>query len=113
MVEAKESSWTRTLTDVEQAVNACLTALEKYEFAFAGVLTDHGRPTAIARVATVENEEWTARLAAAQARADEVERLLVEQQNVWNDWRRAYTDWRQSLEQAPAAMATTMGNPSK
>lgn len=112
MREIRQAGWNRSLSDVEHAVQACLNALERYEAAFAGVLAEHGATVATdgsSSAAAISSSCTTAltkldlepTLALAQARADDVERLLLEQQAVWEDWSTSYARWRQSLDGMP------------
>lgn len=99
MSEPRNPGWARTLADVEQAVEHCLATLDRYEQAFDRVLAE--RQVAPRPAPTPSADEWDAKLKAAAKQADEVDRLLVEQEAVWADWQRRYAAWRRSLEQPP------------
>ena len=101
MNERRDPNWNRTVADVEQAVEACLKSLDKYEQAFAHVLAAQPvtvKPNFEARIAD-SAEHWTSTLKLAQKHADDVEELLAEQQNLWANWQDQYATWRSSLEQ--------------
>lgn len=102
MSEPRTTVWGRTLAEVEQAVGDCLAALDRYETAFTGVLSDHhpDRPPADPAAHDFDTA-WQRRLHAATEHADPVDRLLAEHEQVWGRWCEAYSAWRRSLEQAP------------
>jgi hypothetical protein len=101
--------WVRTLDEVGQAIEGCLSALGRYEERFSALLAEH-LPPGIAGPSFDRSlpegdadRGWEDRLAAARAGADEVERLLDEQEAVWSRWREALTAWRRLVEQSPAS----------
>jgi hypothetical protein len=104
MSELRNAEWGRTLADVERAVDDCLAALERYESAFAGVLS--GRPAEPEAKPVAEPEEadhgWDRLLATAERHADPVDKLLAEHERVWGHWCETYSAWRRSLEQPPS-----------
>jgi hypothetical protein len=106
MGETGDREWVRTLDEVGQAIEGCLTALGRYETKFTAMLAEHvpsraGVPHLGQQ--SPEDDGWRDRLTAAKAGADEVERLLDEQEAVWGRWREALSAWRQLVEQPPAA----------
>lgn len=99
MSEIRDAGWLNTLTEVEGAIAGCLTALDRYEAAFGGLLADSARSCAVPTVPAEPDDEWTARLAVAARHADGVERLLAEQEAAWSGWLTRFTAWQRSLEQ--------------
>jgi len=100
MATGNAAEWRTTLGDIERAVRDCLTALDRYESAFAEQLL----PDEPARGSAADPADpadpgggrgWDEKLAAAGRSADEVERLLAEQEAVWGRWREALAGWRQ------------------
>jgi hypothetical protein len=110
MGDARDREWVRTLDEVEDAVRRCLAVLDRYESKFAELLGDRA-PQALSRPAAADRPlpEWDDRLAKARGQADEVERLLAEQEAVWGRWREALSEWRRSVEQPPGAAADPVG----
>ncbi len=104
-----EADWVRTLDEVGRAIEGCLTALDRYEVKFSALLAEQLPPRAGAprfdRALPDGDADggWAERLAAAKAGADEVERLLDEQEAVWGRWREALSAWRRLVEQPPAS----------
>ena len=103
MGDAGGSDWVRTLDEVGQAIEGCLSALDRYEARFASLLREQlppaGRPPQFDR--TLPDPQWEERLAAAKAGAGDLERLLDEQEAVWGRWRAALSAWRRLVEQPP------------
>jgi hypothetical protein len=98
MGETGDRDWVRTLDEVGQAIEGCLSALDRYETKFTAMLADHVPPHT-ARPLPAPDDGWRDRLTVAKAGADEVERLLDEQEAVWGRWREALSAWRQLVEQ--------------
>jgi hypothetical protein len=106
MGDPDERDMERKLDEVGQAIEGCLTTLDRYEVKIAQLLAECDRPR-IERAppSVAHNPGWGERLAAAQAGADEVELLLAEQEAVWGRWQEAFSAWRRLVEQPtePAA----------
>lgn len=103
MGETGDGDWVRTLDEVGQAIEGCLSALDRYEAEFTTMLAEHaasqeGAPP-FDRDLPDADDGWRDRLTDAKAGADEVERLLDEQEAVWGRWREALTAWRRLVEQ--------------
>jgi hypothetical protein len=96
MATGNAAGWRSTLAEIEQAIGDCLTALDRYEAAFARVLgVEPAHPGSEPEARSAEEPSaWDGRLAAAGEAADAVERLLAEQEAVWGRWRAALADWR-------------------
>jgi hypothetical protein len=109
MGDTGERDWVRTLDEVGQAIEGCLAALDRYEVKFSAMLAEQlppreGAPRFDRSLPEGDGDDgWTGRLAAAKAGADEVERLLDEQEVVWGRWREALSAWRRLVEQPPAS----------
>lgn len=105
MGEPEERDRERTLDEVEQAIEGCLTTLDRYEVKFAQLLAEcevprNARPRFERTLPTLaSNPGWGERLGAARAGADEVELLLAEQEAVWGRWQEAFSAWRRLVEQ--------------
>jgi hypothetical protein len=97
MGDRQGGDWMRALGEVQEAIRGCLAALDRYEARFAELLSG----TAPTPRPSPPSGGWDDRLAAAQTEADEVERLLAEQEAVWGRWQGAFAAWRRSLEQTP------------
>jgi hypothetical protein len=106
MVEPNQAGWMRTLAQVEEAIQGCLTSLDRYEVAFgktyaeAKELLPAKHYESDPRLDSLE-KVWVERLTVAQHAADEVELLLNEQQDLWGKWLDSYNLWKQSLERMP------------
>jgi hypothetical protein len=99
MSNSSSSGWLTTLSDVETAIGSCLAALDRYEERFSGVLGEHGTPTASAVAMPDESHErWAGRLGGAVGQADQIDRLLTEQEQLWSHWQARFSDWARSLE---------------
>ena len=98
MGEIRDAGWLNTLTEVEGAISACLSALDKYEVAFGGLLCEHYTDPHPAAPPPALTSEWDDKLAVATQQADEVERLLAEQESAWSGWLNRFAAWRQSLK---------------
>lgn len=103
MGETGDGDWVRTLDEVGRAIAGCLSALDRYETKFAAMLAEQvpvrkGSPHFDRELPDADGG-WRDRLTAAKAGADEVERLLDEQEAVWGRWREALTAWRRLVEQ--------------
>ena len=86
-------NWQSALAEVERGVRECLSALDRYEAAFDGVLT----PTRTGPTPDAPTEGWDQSLAQAGAQSARVEQLLDEQEGVWRQWHAALARWEQSL----------------
>jgi uncharacterized membrane protein YccC len=93
-------NWQATLAEVERSIGDCLTALERYESAFARVLQEPTR-TPISPPLQESVSRWDEHLAQAEERVDEVEELLLEQERVWGQWRQAFDEWQRSVNELP------------
>jgi hypothetical protein len=94
-----KSGWMTTLSDVETAIGSCLAALDRYEERFSGVLNENGAPVSSAVAVPDEPaEQWGGRLAGTVEQADQMDRLLSEQEQLWSHWQVRFTDWVRSLE---------------
>ena len=102
MGDGRGQDWVRTLDEVDEAVHGCLTILDRYEAKFTELLGERLPPRS--NPAVPIPSVWDERLTAARAQADEVERLLAEQEAIWGRWREALSGWRRSVEQ-PAGPA--------
>jgi len=111
MGDADDRDWMRTLDEVGQAIEGCLSALDRYEVKFAELLADRLPPREDgphfdrALPDAAPDAGWSDRLAGARAGADEVEQLLAEQEAVWGRWREALSAWRRLVEQPPGTAA--------
>jgi LPS sulfotransferase NodH len=104
MRHTNATDWQQTLAEVEQAVGHCLSALDRYEKAFDGVLRAEGVTPVAPALAAASGEQvagWEERLGFARRHADAVETLLDEQEAEWSAWLAKYAAWRRSLEQPP------------
>lgn len=93
------ANWQESVDDVEHGLSACLAALDRYEQSFTDVLT--AKPVvneAQPRIIEGRISGWSERLATAGERAAAVERLIAEQQEIWNRWQTAVGRWKASLE---------------
>lgn len=104
MGDSGDRHWERTLVEVGQAIEGCLTALDRYESRFADLLagqeaTQVGTAHFERNLPGSDDVGWNERLDAARAGADEVERLLDEQEAVWGRWCEALTAWQRLVEQ--------------
>ncbi len=88
-------NWQTALDEVERGVRDCLSALDRYEASFDGVLTS-SRTEATPEATT---DRWDQSLASAGERVSRVEHLLEEQEEVWQRWHAALNRWEQSLQQ--------------
>lgn len=102
MGDSGDANWVRTLDEVGQAIEGCLSALDRYETKFTAMLAAQ-IPPRFDRELPGGDDGWQDRLTTAKAGADEVERLLDEQEAVWGRWRERLTAWRQLVEQPPGA----------
>jgi hypothetical protein len=106
MGDARDRDWVRALDEVEDAVRRCLAVLDRYEGKFAELLAEHHGPTVRRHpVPEATSAGWDERLSVARGMADEVERLLAEQEAVWGRWQDSLSAWRRSVEQPPRAAA--------
>jgi hypothetical protein len=107
MGDTGDRDWVRTLDEVGQAIVGCLSALDRYETRFTAMLAEQAPPREgsprFERELPAGDDGWRDRLTAAKAGADEVERLLDEQEAVWGRWREALSAWRRLVEQPPGA----------
>jgi hypothetical protein len=105
MGDTGDRDWVRTLDEVGQAIEGCLAALDRYETRFTAMLAEQVPPREgsprFDRELPGGDDGWRDRLTAAKAGADEVERLLDEQEAVWGRWREALSAWRRLVEQPP------------
>ena len=101
MSELGKGGWAVALAEVERAVGDCLTALDRYEGAFADVLADADPPVQLRRPALDPDDDWSDRTAAARRQVTDLEQLLDEQERAWATWQESYSAWRRSLEQLP------------
>lgn len=92
------SGWMTTLSDVETAIGSCLAALDRYEERFSGVLGEHGGPASAVEVPNEPDEHWAGRLGGAVEQADQIDKLLTEQEQLWSHWQARFSDWARSLE---------------
>jgi hypothetical protein len=84
-------NWQKALAEVEEGVRACLTALDRYEATFDGLMAPAAAPAAAP-------PDWDASLARVGDEVNRVELLLAEQQAAWGRWHAALDRWEQSLE---------------
>jgi hypothetical protein len=95
------ADWRETVDEIERGLKACLESLDRYESQFQAVLTADPPPTADPhRHLPAKGDGWATHLAAAGERAAAVERLLDEQDAVWQRFRTALAETRESLERA-------------
>jgi hypothetical protein len=100
MGDTGDRDWARTLNEVGQAIEGCLAALDRYESRFTALLADQlPAPDRPPRQLSGGDDGWRERLTAAKTGADEVERLLDEQEAVWGRWRESLSAWRRLVEQ--------------
>ena len=101
MAESRPHSWNQTLSDVEQAIQSCLTSLSRYEAAFASVLMEPkpgpGEAVTLNPVAAPISETMPG-YAEALRSAAEAEHLLEEQELLWQRWQEVYNTWKRSIE---------------
>ena len=96
------TNWRESVDQVERGLADCLAALNRYEQSFHVVL--QAEPASIADLPTVVEGRvtgWAERLATAGERAASVERLIAEQEEVWERWRSAVGRWKETLQQFP------------
>ena len=91
---AAPANWKETLAEVERSIGDCLETLDRYEAAFSRALGDVPRSTSVE-----SSIVWDAKLQVATQSADDVERLLAEQDGVWNRWRETLASWHGLIEQ--------------
>lgn len=97
------SNWRESVDQVERGLNECLNALNRYEQQFHSVLKTEPTPLQqTSHLAEGRVTGWAERLATAGERAASVERLLAEQEEVWERWQLAVGKWKESLQQFPA-----------
>lgn len=97
MTTAAAAGWRDTLAEVERSIADCLSALDRYESAFGQVL-GAAVPVAVPEPPAEGGlPAMDEKLSAARHQADEVERLLSEQEAVWGRWRDALAGWQQTL----------------
>lgn len=100
------TNWRESVDEVERGLSECLAALDRYEQSFAEVLTAEPIPAEERpRILEGRISGWSERLATAGERAAAVERLIAEQQEIWNRWQSAVGRWKASLKQIPAETA--------
>ena len=78
--------------------------MERYETTFRTAYTERGGSPESLRIHDpfdAFDETWDEYLAGADRSADDAERLLVEQEIVWQRWQELVACWRHSLEQPP------------
>lgn len=100
MSTAVQSNWQDSLAAVERSIGDCLSVLDRYESAFAKILQEPGRSVpkrAIPELPVV----WDETLSEASRHADEVERLLVEQQELWGRWCQTFHQWQRMMQELP------------
>lgn len=101
-MNANEMGWRATLAEIEQAISHCLADLQKYD-----VPAEVDAPKPVQRdedpLPTVMalHGAWDAKLDAMQHHAHDVEKLLTEQETMWNEWRTSLSNWQQSLKDVP------------
>lgn len=96
-----KGGWATALAEVDRAVGDCLAALDRYEGAFADILSEVGPVLGVHRALVPPEGDWGERTAAARAKVADVEQLLDEQEQAWTAWQESFTAWRRSLEQLP------------
>ena len=101
MSELGKGGWATALAEVERAVGDCLSALDRYEGAFADVLADADPPVRLHRPALEPDGDWADRTDAARRQVHDLEQLLDDQERAWATWQQSYSAWRRSLEQLP------------
>lgn len=97
MSEIRTPEWMNTLSEVDAAITACLSALDQYESAFGGLLSENQVPPP-PPPPPEPDDEWDARLSAVAGQAADVERLLSEQEAAWTNWTQRFSSWCRSLE---------------
>ncbi len=100
------TNWQDSVDEVERGLSACLTALDRYERSFHDAL--NAEPPSVSEMPTMVEGKitgWSERLATAGERAAAVERLLAEQEVVWERWRDAVGRWKETLQQLPAGIS--------
>jgi hypothetical protein len=98
MGDRRHQDRTRVLDEVGEAVAGYLAALDAYEQKYRTALAGPAGPCPPEPV-PFDRTGWDDQLATARARAEEVERLVREQEALWTRWRDAVADWRRAIEQ--------------
>ena len=92
--------WRMTLSEVERSIGDCLETLDRYEAAFARVLAEAEPIVTLDRVKLPEFTPLLERkLLDADRTADDVEKLLQEQDGVWTRWKETLATWHGLLQQ--------------
>lgn len=99
------ANWRETVDEVERGLSECLAALDRYEQSFTSILASEP-PSAEEQPRIVEGKitGWSERLATAGERADAVERLIAEQEEIWLRWQSAVGRVTASLKQPPTGL---------
>ena len=100
------TNWRESVDRVEKELAECLAALDRYEKSFHTVL--QSEPPSVSEVPTIVEGKitgWAERLATAGERAASVERLISEQEAVWERWQSAVIRWKETLQQLPKESA--------
>jgi len=98
------ADWQSSLDDMETALTATLSALDRYQAGWQQLLIETAKdrdrlpqPGALDGI-EARLQDWDARLAAAEDLAASVERQLTERESAVMGWQQAYTDWRELLQ---------------
>lgn len=104
MATVTTPNWRQTLSDVERSIGDCLETLDRYEAAFARVLSDAEPVVTLDRVKIPEIAPLLeAKLHDADRTADEVEKLLQEQDCLWTRWKETLAGWHNLMERPAVA----------
>ena len=104
MATVTTPNWRQTLSDVERSIGDCLETLDRYEAAFAKVLSEAEPVVTLERVALPEFAPLLeAKLHDADRTADDVEKLLQEQESVWTRWKETLAGWHTLVGQPAMA----------
>ncbi len=102
--------WLRGLDEIEHAIGACLSTLDRREARVTELFPDHGRPIRdVTRLLDSQSHAngWAERLAKANAHAEQAESLVQEVNVDWDRWREALTTWQRLVEHLPANSVDT------
>ena len=96
------TNWRESVDRVEKELSECLAALDRYERSFHTVL--NAEPVAVNELSPIIEGKitgWSERLATAGERVVSVERLIAEQEAVWERWQSAVVRWKETIQQHP------------
>ena len=107
------ADWQASLDEMETALTATLSALNRYQTGWQQLLIEYAterdclpQPSAVDGI-EARLQDWDTRLAAAEELAASVERQLTERESAVVGWQQAYTDWRELLQRRESPSAAS------